>query len=66
MPTDANDNVELLTIPEVAEMVKISVTGVRRLQQGRHIPFIKVGGSVRFAKADVLSYLAKNRIEAIR
>jgi len=39
---------ELLTITEVAEMLKISVPSVRRLQHQRQIPFYKVGGSVRF------------------
>jgi excisionase family DNA binding protein len=58
--------IELLTIPEVAKLLKISITGVRRLYIGRHIPFIKVGGSVRFAKSDILEYLKKERIEAMR
>jgi excisionase family DNA binding protein len=54
---------ELLTIAEVAALLKISMTSVRRLQQQRHIPFIKVGGSVRFTKKDLLSYLEKGRVE---
>jgi excisionase family DNA binding protein len=57
--------VELLTIPEVAAMLKVSKTSVRRLQQDRLVPFLKVGRSVRFAKSDILSYLAKHRVEAI-
>ena len=65
MPTDSNSTIELLTIAEVAELLKISATSVRRLQQGRNVPFIKVGGSVRFSKADIVSYLEKNRVEAI-
>ncbi len=64
MSAASNQAIELLTIPEVAEVLRISVAGVRRLQQGRHIPFHKVGGSVRFAKEDLVSYLAKHRIEA--
>ena len=57
---------ELLTIKEVAEFLKISIPTVRRLQQERRLPFIKVGGSVRFTKSDVLDYLKKKRIEAIQ
>lgn len=64
MPIDS-PSIELLTIPEVAKILKVSASGVRRLQQGRHIPFHKVGGSVRFAKEDIVSYLAKHRVEAI-
>jgi excisionase family DNA binding protein len=65
MPIDSGPSLELLTITEVAELLKISLASVRRLQQRRVVPFIKVGGSVRFAKEDLVSYLAKNRVEAI-
>jgi len=47
-------------------LLKVSPTSVRRLQQGRHLPFIKVGGSVRFAKDDIVAYLKKGRVEAIK
>lgn len=65
--TSANSSptIELLTIADVAELLKISKAGVRRLQHGRHIPFHKVGGSVRFTKSDIMSYLRKNRVESI-
>jgi len=55
----------LLTIPELAEFFKISPTSVRRLQQQRKLTFTKVGGSVRFFKEDVLSYVQKQRIGSI-
>lgn len=61
----SHSTVELLTIPETAGFLKISATSVRRLQQKRLIPFIKVGGSVRFAKSDIISYLEKRRVESI-
>jgi excisionase family DNA binding protein len=57
--------IALLTVSEVAELLKISISGVRRLQQGRHLPFIKVGGSVRFSESDVMSYLKRRRVESI-
>jgi excisionase family DNA binding protein len=56
---------ELLTIPEVAKLLKISASGVRRLQQARQLPFIKVGGSVRFSKRDIASYLEARRVGSI-
>ena len=65
MSTDCDPAIELVTIAEVAELLKISVPSVRRLQQGRRIPFHKVGGSVRFAKEDIASFLTKNRVESI-
>lgn len=58
--------VELLTIKEAAALLKISVSSVRRLQQERYIPFIKVGGSVRFYRNDIMDYLQKRRVDALR
>jgi len=58
-------SVTLLTISEAAKILRISVSGVRRLQQGRSIPFFKVGGGIRFAKGDILSYLARQRVGSI-
>ena len=57
--------IELVTVAEAAAFLKISKTGIRRLQQARQLPFIKVGGSVRFAKRDLAAYLAKHRVEAL-
>ena len=69
IPTESgheqNFTIELLTIKDVAELLKVSQTSVRRLQQGRHLPFIKIGGSIRFAKCDIAEYLEKMRIEPI-
>jgi excisionase family DNA binding protein len=65
MPIDSKPAIDLLTIPEAAELLKISVSGMRRLQQRRRISFIKVGGSIRFARQDLLSFVQKNRAEAI-
>ena len=53
------------TVTEAAEFLKVSVATMRRLQLGRSIPFIKVGGSVRFTKSDILTYIEKQRITAI-
>ena len=65
MSIDAAPAPELLTIPEVAELLKVSVSTIRLLQQQRKLPFIKVGGSVRFERSDVLSYLEKRRVRSI-
>lgn len=63
--TESTSGVELLTIADAAEFLRISASGMRRLQHGRSIPFFKVGGSIRFAKNDLLSYLARQRVEPI-
>jgi len=65
MPDDFGPTIELLTITEVAEVLRISVSGVRRLQAARRLPFVKVGGSVRFIKNDIVSYLKERRVESL-
>jgi excisionase family DNA binding protein len=57
--------VQLLTIRQTAELLRISASGVRRLQEKRLIAFIKVGGNVRFAMSDIVSYLEKRRVRPI-
>lgn len=60
-----NSSLELLNVKEAAAFLKVSVSTVRHLQQQREVSFIKVGGSVRFAKSDLLGYLNRKRIAAI-
>jgi excisionase family DNA binding protein len=65
MSIDADPVLGLLTIPDVAELLKISIPTVRRLQQQRKIPFVKVGGCVRFVRSDIAAYLEKRRVRSI-
>jgi excisionase family DNA binding protein len=62
---DRDPSIELLTRDDLANMLKISRASVYRLVERRQIPFFKVGGSIRFAKNDVLTFLRKGRIDAI-
>ena len=61
----SHSNIELVTVAEAAAILTISISGVRRLQQKRQLPFIKVGGSIRFAKSDLVCYVEKRRVEPI-
>jgi excisionase family DNA binding protein len=65
MSIDADPIEGLLTIPDVAALLKVSSVTVRRLQQQRKLPFIKVGGSIRFERNDITSYVAARRVRAI-
>lgn len=64
-PTGFDPVPELLTVAEAAEFLKMSVSSARRLQGRRCIPFYKVGGSIRFARGDLLLFLQKHRVESI-
>src|SRR5579872_4121969 len=63
--SDHGPVIELLSIAEAATLLSVSISSVRRLQQGRHLPFIRVGGSVRFAKVDLFAYLKRRRVESL-
>lgn len=65
MSIDSTSALELLTTSEVANVLNISVSSVRRLQQGRRIPFVKIGGSIRYSMRDVVSFMEKQRVEAV-
>jgi excisionase family DNA binding protein len=65
MSIEPDPKVQLLTIAETAELLKIAAATVRRLQQQRQIPFIKVGGSVRFAVNDITAYLERRKVRPI-
>ena len=65
MTTDLNTLPNLLTPDDLAAFLSISKTGVYRLVEKRRIPFFRIGGSLRFEKKDVLSYLQGNRVESV-
>lgn len=50
----------MLTIKDVAEMLNISQTTIRRLVALKRIKSYKVGGQIRFNKEDVYSYPKSN------
>jgi excisionase family DNA binding protein len=65
MSIDFDPPNELLTIAEAAQLLRISISSVRRLQQRRAIPFFKIGGSIRFSRRDIVSYLKCRRVDEI-
>jgi excisionase family DNA binding protein len=52
---------QLLTIDEVAEVLRVSVRTMRRLVACRSLPFIRVGRLVRFRPEDVRRFLEGRR-----
>lgn len=55
---------ELLTIQELAQVLRISTTTAYRMVDQREIPFHKVRGSLRFTRDDVDGYLRGTRVES--
>ena len=52
----------LLNVKDVAEYLNVSVSMVRKLRRQGKLPAIMVGGSVRFAPADVEAYIEQRKV----
>ena len=55
----------LLRPREVANLLGVSLPTVYRLIDRREIAFMRVGGRLRFSRADVESYIAERRIDPV-
>jgi excisionase family DNA binding protein len=55
---------DVLTVPELAEFLRISEKSVYALISGKRITHIRVLRRVRFLKTDVLRYVQENRVSA--
>lgn len=57
--------VELLTVSEVAALLRLTPKGVYALVEGRRIPFIRVSNRLRFVLTDVTRWIQENRVPAV-
>jgi excisionase family DNA binding protein len=61
-PVKPSEDPILLTEQQVSELLAIKVATLQNWRcAGREIPYYKLGGKVRYAKADVLEYIADHR-----
>lgn len=58
------ESTKLFTVKELAQILNTKEGQVRKLVFYRKIPFIKVGGSVRFEKTAIEDWLKKNTVHA--
>jgi len=56
MPTNTGEEA-ILTIKQVAEYLKVTERTIYRLAAAKKIPAFKVGGTWRFARADIDSWI---------
>jgi len=55
---------EILTLKEVAEYLKLAEKTAYRLAADGKLPGFKVGGSWRFKREDVLSWIESQKIDS--
>ena len=53
-----------MTPEEVQKLLNITPRQLRYLRDKRELPFFRVGGSTRFAKAEVMGYLDDRKVGA--
>ena len=54
----------LLTVTEVAAILRLTPKGVYSMVAARTIPCIRVSNRIRFDHADVIAWLKQNRVPA--
>lgn len=52
----------LMTVSEVADLLRLSPKGVYSLVERRCIPFVRISNRLRFSRRDVISWLEENRV----
>jgi excisionase family DNA binding protein len=52
----------LLTLPETAQQLRISVRNLNYRMKSGQIPYVKIGKSVRFLPADLCRFIEQHRI----
>jgi len=60
-----SDATPLLDMEGAAEYLSDTPRHLRRLAQERQLPFIKVGGKVRFRRQDLDTYVESRRTPAV-
>ena len=54
----------LLTVREVATLLRVTPKGIYSMVAARTIPFIRVSNRLRFDQGDVIAWLEQNRVPA--
>lgn len=52
----------LLTVEEIAELFQTSTSTIYRWVHKREIPFVKLGGKLRFSQDKIQEYIKKNSV----
>ena len=56
---------DILTITEVAEYLKVAERTLYRLAAAKKVPAFKVGGTWRFSRADIDSWIKQQSMEGL-
>ena len=54
---------EVMTSEEVAELLQLSIRTIKRLVDDGHLPFSKIGHSVRFSRRKLMEIIENGTID---
>lgn len=58
-----NEDTNLMTVEDVAALLKVEKQLVYKLKRDRKIPFIKIGGVIRFRRVDVDEWIEQSIVK---
>jgi excisionase family DNA binding protein len=64
MPTPS-DQSNLLRIDEAAKLLGVEISTLRSWVYKKRIPYVKLGGCLRFRRADLDDFISEHRVPAI-
>lgn len=63
--SSSTSGAEILTIKQVADYLKVTERTIYRLAAAKKIPAFKVGGTWRFSRADIDSWIKQQSMEGL-
>lgn len=64
-PTPSPIAPRLLTVPEVARLLRLKSKTIYALVAARRMPCVRMGRTVRFLESDVLRWIHENRVASL-
>ena len=58
-----NEDTNLMTVEDVAALLKVEKQLVYKLKRDKKIPFIKIGGVIRFRRVDVDQWIEQSIVK---
>jgi excisionase family DNA binding protein len=53
----------LMTISQLAEHLKVDTSGVYKLLRNDHLPYVKIGGDIRFDRHEIDRWIAHRKVK---
>lgn len=62
MQNNNHNYYDLLTVSEIADLLRLSRVSIYRMIDSKKLPCYKLSGSLRFDRSDILEFIKNNKI----